>query len=76
MTLTDKAKFLVEVLMALLSITYTNLRRIKDEMEDCTPEEHEALDRLGRLADELDDGVSEVLQSIRRRKGKGEEEWK
>jgi hypothetical protein len=76
MTLTDKAKFLIELTMALLTITYTNLRKIKDEIVDCTPEEHEALDRLSRLADELDDRVSGVLQSIRRRKWKGEEEWK
>jgi len=76
MTLTDKAKFMVEVVMALLPITYTNLRRIEDEMEDCTPAEYAAVERLSRLADELDDEVLELLQSIRKRKGKAEEkEW-
>jgi len=73
MTLTDKAKFLIELTMALLTITYTNLRRIKDETEECTPADYAAVERLNRLADELDDEVLELLRSIKRRKGEDDE---
>ncbi len=70
MNLTDSAKFRAELLRISLAIMWVNLKRLEDEMENCTPEEHEALERAIRLVDELDDKISEVLESVRRRKGR------
>ncbi len=58
MSLTEGAKFRVELLGVLLPLICIDLKALEAEVKDCTPEELEALQRAIRLANELDDEIS------------------
>ncbi len=68
--LCEKAKERIKVVDALLGITRQKLIELRKEMEDCTPEEGEALRVLDQLAHEIYLGVIKVLYSVMERRGR------
>ena len=68
MELYEKSKEHIEIVDSMLGIVSYKLAELRNEMEDCTPAEHDVLERANRLSHELYVIVIEGLSSVRKRK--------
>jgi hypothetical protein len=68
MELHERAKEHIKIVDYMLGIVRHKLAELRNEMEDCTPAECDALERANKSVHKLYTEIIEALQSVRERK--------